>query len=127
MKILFELGKLINNFTPYNYDLITDNKTPITPKPKYYFGKLKEEQAFYIFETLSKDLTQCENMTRLQVIYKHKEKSAGFGMVEARNVIKDLKNYLLDNGFSYESNFLYVGTQNDFHIYTLNLTTNENI
>lgn len=126
MKILFELGKLINNFTPYNYDLITDNKTPITPKPKYYFGKLKEEQAFYIFETVAKGLNQTKGMTRLQVIYKHKEKSAGFGMTEARNVIKDLKDYLEIQGFSYDSSFFYVGTQNDFHIYTLNLTTNEN-
>ena len=131
MSALNNLGKALKTFTPvyHNDDGTT---TPVlvlatSKKPLIYWGKEKEEHAFYVFETLSSNESQIGNNSRLQILYKHKEKTLGMGMIEARNVIKDLKEFLDNNEISYNSSFLYVGfSSNEFYIYSLNFTTNEN-
>ena len=66
------------------------------------------------------------NKSRLQILYKHKDRSLGMGMIESANVIRDLKKHLHSYGLIYEDSFLYVGCHNEFYIYSMNFTMTEN-
>ena len=117
------VGKALKTFIPVYYN---DNgtTTPLNPKPKVYWGKALEEQAFYVYETLLSNLSQIQNTSRIQILYKHKELKLGMGMIEASEIIRSLKTHL--NSIIYNDNCIYVGFHNEFYIYSLNFNVDEN-
>lgn len=108
MSALNEVAKLLKTFTPTT---------------KVNWGKEKEEQGFYVFETLLSNTTQIQNTSRIQVLYKHKATDISKGMLEASEIIRSLKTHL--GSIIYNDNCVYVGTQNDFYIYSLNFNVDE--
>lgn len=109
MSALNEVAKLLKTFTPTT---------------KIFWGKEREEQGFYVYETFLKNTTQSQNTSRIQVLYKHKEKSLGMGMIESSEIIRNLKTHL--NSIIYDDNCVYVGCHNEFYIYSLNFNVDEN-
>ena len=94
------VAKALKTFVPVIYN---DNGTTtnISPKPQILWGKSVEENCFSVYETLMSNLSQIQNTSRIQILYKHKEKVVNMGMIEASNVIRDLKTHLIANDESY--------------------------